>query len=77
MLRLILIYRNAFSKYRNVISNGIILFSLIGIFVVSGDGLRSFFLGLGTAAALMNFGESMTEIKKQKVNSNVSKFNNE
>lgn len=55
----------------------IILFSIIGIFVASGDGLRSAFFGMGTAVALMNFGESMADINKRKVNSDVSKFNNQ
>jgi hypothetical protein len=77
MPRVILIYKIAFTKYRKVIMSVVILFSIIGIFVASGEGLRGVFFGLGATAALMNFGESMAEINKQKANSDVSKFNNQ
>jgi len=64
-------------KYRNVILNGLILFSLIAALFANGDALRSGFLSFGTGVALIIFGESIAEIKKQKVRSDVSKFNNE
>jgi hypothetical protein len=57
-----------FYKYKPVIISGFILISLIAANFTSAV-LRDFFLGLATGAALVNFGQSLGEIKaKKKIN---------
>ena len=67
MYMIILKCRNAISKYRNVILSGLILFSLIAALLTNGDALRSGFLGMGTGIALVSFGESISQMKKNPI----------
>lgn len=55
-----------YSKYRNVIINGIILLALIVVGFIPESNLRDGFLGAGFCAALVNFGISMSELKSRK-----------
>ncbi len=58
------IYR-IFYKYRNVLINVFIVFSLMGALIATGEKSRSFFLGMGTAAGLFIFGERIGNKKRQ------------
>jgi len=68
---------STFLKYRTLIIKALILFSLFGIAFAPADALRSGFLGAGTALALISFGESIVDLKKQNIDRDVSKLNNE
>ncbi len=68
---------STFLKYRALIIKALILFSLFGIAFASTDALRSAFLGAGTALALISFGESIVDLKRDKIAKDVSKLNNE
>jgi hypothetical protein len=59
------IYRIYF-KYRNVLINIFMVFSLKGALIATGEKSRSFFLGMGTAAGLIISGERISIKKKQK-----------
>ncbi len=68
---------STFLKYRALIIKALILFSLFGVAFSSTDALRSAFLGGGIALALISFGESIVDLKKQNIDRDVSKLNNE
>ena len=57
--------QNAFYKYRPIIINGIILLALIIAMVCKDGNVKDFFLGLGTGAALVNFGLSIKLVKEK------------
>jgi hypothetical protein len=59
----------SFLKYRSSIINGLIFFSLVTATFLHNGGLKDFFLGLATGAALINFGRAIGELK-YKNNSN-------
>jgi len=54
-----------FLKYRDVIINGLILFSLATVIILHDSALKDFFLGLGTGAALINFGRAIGDSKSK------------
>ena len=66
MFLLFLKYRNFIFEYKNVIRNVFLILSIMGALIADGDALKSGFLGAATVAAFINFGESITELKKNK-----------
>jgi len=54
-----------FFRYRRVIINAVILFSLITALVLQDGDLKDFFLGLATGAALINFGKAISESRSK------------
>ncbi|MDQ2862048.1 MAG: hypothetical protein M3R50_00105 [Bacteroidota bacterium] len=64
-----------FSKYRGVVINGLILFSLVTAMILQDGTLKDFFIGIGTGAALINFGRAIGDLKS-KNNSNYIKGRN-
>lgn len=57
-----------FFKYRSVIINGLILFSLLTAFFLQDGALKDFFIGLATGAALINFGRVIGDLKAKNNN---------
>jgi hypothetical protein len=55
----------SFFKYRGVIINAVILFSLITALILQNGDLKDFFLGLATGAALINFGKAIGDSRSK------------
>jgi hypothetical protein len=58
------IYRIYF-KYRNLLINIFIVFSLMGALIATGEKSRIFFLGMGTASGLIILGEGLSKKNKR------------
>lgn len=54
-----------FFKFRSVIINGLILVSLVTAMILQDGALKDFFIGLGTGAALINFGKAIGDLKSK------------
>ena len=59
-----------FNKYKTV--SGLILLSLIIALLAPEGSIKSFFIGLGTGAAMVSFGNSLMEIKNKKSDSYIT-----
>ena len=64
-----------FNKYKTV--SGLILLSLIIALLAPEGSIKSFFIGLGTSAAMVSFGNSLMEIKNKKSDSYITTFDDE
>ena len=64
-----------FLKYRGVILNCLILSSLVIAIILQDGALKDFFLGLGTGAALINFGRAIGDLKSKNNNNYIKDEN--
>ena len=55
-----------FVKYRQLLMNGVSLFSLIIALFLNDSAIRDFFIGLATGVSIITFGAAIEQLKSAK-----------